>query len=413
MTVALALLLLATLDPIRDIETVDGRFVAHIERAPGFEDVREESALWQVDLHERLGYAGERLLWSQRLTTDQLGDRRLLAPDGSALVTIRPEVFGARPLVRIYGHGDDPAGLDEGDLGLERREFRKVEGRRRWLVDSEAASWIGWRDAVGRPQLVLELECVDGRLFVIDLATGTFAEQPTERVVTIEPGTTPTQYERQSARVTGFCVTPVVLDGGALQVDVNARRTAPNEHFAGFDLEFRGADELVLIPRLERTPSRPSVYGVVHHDLHFEAVAWITGLEPGRWRVSVEGSNGALDPAHVDVLAPGIVATLNTRSSGGRAIASVSLFEGSVARLRSSCGEVSFVHVPKERSETARRILGRLPLYGYERTSRRNDDGVTYEIVWWPRGERRTVVVDRRSARGRIEQLLDLLLALG
>jgi hypothetical protein len=412
MLAAHGLLLLLPLAQVSDLETDDGLFVAHTERARGFENAREEHAIWKVDVFERTAGDSELLLWTQPLTTEQLGDRRLLAPDGSALVTIRSELFGTRPLVRIYRHGSDPDGLREDDLGLARRDFRKVGGRRRWLIDRLSASWIGWREDVAGLQLVLELECVDGRVFVIDLETGELLGEPPERFVTIEPGVDlPGTAHKTSARVTGYLATQVVSEGEPLRVSVNARRSAPCERFAGFELEFRGDEQIALIPRLVRTSSFVTV---VQHDVHFDATAVITGLQPGVWQLVVEGANGVFgEPTTVDVLTPGLVTTLRTLHASGQVAETISLFDRPVARLTTARGEVSYLNVPGEAFERALRILDRLPRNGYERTSRRDRGQVTYELAWWPYGERRTVVVNSRSARGRIEELIELLRALG
>jgi polyisoprenoid-binding protein YceI len=398
----LAAVLLPSQDPLREVRSANGRFVARVF-APS-----------DVEVAEAGGSKPAKRVSVHGLKVEPAYDWRL-ADDGVALVAIASKAAPKLPLVQVVRDGHLILAADFEKLALD------AEKGPDWLLQGVPTVRMRTVQRDGDLHPKLDLLARDGRVRTIDLDTGEV------RVSRPQPAPGPLQVENPAAAgeamfVGEWFAPDAVFAGEPVPVHVRGSLPTPTWRFEGFSVKGGGDRGVVLVPMGSVPPGDSLSLQVLKG---FDETAQLHGLPIGLHSIDVQGrgevetSKGASKPPSKGRTARSIrVLPAWTRAfaarSGGFAGTheSVALLEdGSV--LRTDRTGATKVFLATEDAEAAvAKLLPSLPTSPASRKTPGAADMFEYEVVRSVDGRPLRLVRDDATLEPAAKALVDALFAL-
>jgi hypothetical protein len=396
-----------------EVAAPSGRCVARIAKLPGQERLADALARWQLSVHD---LAQGRELWSMHYPHDPAPARYFISDDGSTFVRLSEAFSEARPVVRIDRFGELVAEHAGAELGLGRDDVVRDARGARWLVEAGDRLTWGWGETGAGPALLLALESergwrreVDASLGVI-LALGEHGGLGEPQVIPGFPADTQPAPVLQVPYVTEALIPRVSLGALPLRIGVAGQHATPNWKLYAFALRRESQDHLVLVP-YSQPPPRDSLQAHVIEG--FQGEALVQGLAPGRYRITLAGSEAAAEhpTGEVEVL-PGRLHVRLEIHGGLLGVSDVvELFKPGIARAARSRSpeDAPPRHLTPEELHQLQQLLDALPAEPRSSRTPGAADMFEYRLGWWAGDGWRAVVLDDGTAQGPAGGLIELL----
>lgn len=385
-----------------------GHFRAVLAKAPGQERVADAIARWKLEVRDADG----RALWSAFHPAPGATQRFLLAQDGSRFAVVDTHYGDAKAVVTLR-LGDDVERVFGGQLGMDPGRLRAAVPAGTWLSEGEDAVRFSWLLGPFGPLQMLDVQCFDGVVRRIDLASGLPLDAGGGRVpVRVEP-----VFEKESVppsavpAVLSASAPEVVFGDDGLVVTIEGTHPNPGWRVFAFALEPGGPDGRTLLISPRAKPPMPG--GLQQQKTEpWTAQATLRGLPPGEHLIQVLGSDGPVGaPLAVRVRSGGILATLEVQGGILGLDERLTLFQNGTIAVESNRPQRESLHfAPPRAFATAQGLLSALPPLSPGPTSP-GSDFMQYELTWRVAERWHTVSGDDSNVRGELRRAIDAVLA--
>ncbi|HVS17840.1 MAG TPA: hypothetical protein VMT18_04505 [Planctomycetota bacterium] len=408
---ALALCARAQEPPRPDEVVIHSRgnhFRAVLAKAPGQERVPDAIARWKLAVSDADGH----LLWSAFHPAPGATQRFSLAQDASRFAVVDTR-YGDGQAVVTLRRGEDVERVFGGQLGMDPAKVRALGSEGTWLADVEQPVRFAWMLGPFGPLQLLDLECFDGEVRRIDLASGLPLDAGGGRVpVRVEPVFVEESVPPSVVPVVTSATAPSEVFGDeGLVVTIHGQHPNPGWRIFAFGLEPGGPDgrTLVITPRAK--PPMPGGLQVQKTE-PFTVEATLRGLPPGEHMIQVQGQQGpAVEPLVVLVRTGGVLAMLGLSGGILGLDERITLFENGTIAIESNRPQRESLHFAAPRAfAAARTALSSLPPIP-PGPGAVGSDFMHYELTW-KSGERwHTLTGDDGNVRGELRRAIDAVAA--
>ena len=385
-----------------------GHFRAALAKAPGQERVPDAIARWKLVVSDAEGHA----LWSCFHPAPGPTQRFFLAQDASRLAVVDTVYGDAQPVVTLR-LGEDVQRVFGGQLGMDPNRVRALGSQGTWLADVDEPVRFAWTLGPFGPLQLLDLECFDGVVRRIDLASGLPLHAGGGRVpVRVEP-----VFVEESVppsvvpAVTSASAPSEVFGDEGLVVTISGTHPNPGWRIFAFALEPGGPDGRTLVISPRAKPPMPGGLQIQKVE-PYTVEATLRGLPPGEHVIQVLGLDGPVKPPLVVLVRTGGIAAMLAVQGGILGLDErITLFENGTVAIESNRPERESLHYAAPRLHAAALAeLSKLPPIPPGPT-RAGADFMRYELTW-KQGERwHTLAGDDGNVRGELRRAIDAVLA--
>lgn len=381
---------------------------AVLAKAAGQERVPDAIARWKLTVSDAEGHA----LWSCFHPAPGPTQTFHLAQDARWFAVVDRRYGDAQPVVTLR-QGEEVTRVFGGQLGMDPGRVRALGSEGTWLADVEAPVRFTWMLGPFGPLQMLDLECFDGVVRRIDLASGLplaagggvvpVRVEPVFVEDSVPPSAVPT--------VTSASAPGEVFGDEGLVVTIHGEHPNPGWRIFAFGLEPGGPDGRTLVISPRAKPPMPGGLQVQKTE-PFTVEATLRGLPPGEHVIQVLGQEGPVEPPLVVLVRTGgILAMLSVQGGILGLDERITLFSNGTVAIESNRPERESLHfAPPRLFAAAGARLSSLPPIPPGPTSA-GADFMRYELTWKQADRWHTLSGDDGNVRGELRRAIDAVIA--